>query len=355
MQDEGWQNARTLILEHGWNSTCYQILNPGIRHWFSRRADGLVGYVRSGKMLIVAGAPVCSQKHLPDMVREWERFVADQDMTTCYFGAEQRLRSVLSSSTEYSEIVLGSQPEWHPHAFLQSFRKLRSLRAQLNRAKNKDVIVTEWPRDKAENNPLLERVLTEWLSTRGLPTLHFLVEPQTLSNLRDRRIFVAEQRGEVIGFVTLCPVPARNGWLTEQFVRAPLAPNGLVELMLHTAAEAVVRTGSLYFTMGIVPLVFPAAGLSSNEPTWLRVSRRWATAHYTRFYNFRGLMEFKAKFRPTNWEPVVVIVHGQRFGLNHLRPIVHAFTVEAPEVALMKGLAKAIRTEVATITQSFFA
>jgi hypothetical protein len=76
--------------------------------------------------------------------------------------------------------------------------------------------------------------LREWLAAKGLPPLHFLVEPDTLSHLFDRRVFAAELGGEVIGFVLLSPVPTRNGWLFEQFVHRPGSPNGTVELMIDT-------------------------------------------------------------------------------------------------------------------------
>ena len=36
---------RRLVLEHGWNATAYQILNPGIAHWFAREGDAVIGYV----------------------------------------------------------------------------------------------------------------------------------------------------------------------------------------------------------------------------------------------------------------------------------------------------------------------
>ena len=37
--------ARRIILTHGWNSTSYQILNPGIRHWFAAANDAVTGFV----------------------------------------------------------------------------------------------------------------------------------------------------------------------------------------------------------------------------------------------------------------------------------------------------------------------
>jgi hypothetical protein len=28
-------SARELVMTYGWNTTAYQILNPGLRHWFA--------------------------------------------------------------------------------------------------------------------------------------------------------------------------------------------------------------------------------------------------------------------------------------------------------------------------------
>ncbi len=295
-------------------------------------------------MAIVAGAPVCKQSLLAETVREWEAFAAGEGLQVCYFGAETRLQELLAPSHEYIDVVLGSQPEWSPQVFVEANETTSSLRQQLNRSSNKGVAVRRWDREEAENNPRLIGALNEWLASRGLPTLHFLVEPETLGDLRDRRIFVAEQGGKVVGFVTLCPVPARDGWLTEQFVRADAAPNGTVELLLYHAARSVASDGAQYWTMGIVPLVaqdLPGAA----DPLGLRLLRGWAKAHYTRFYNFRGLKEFKSKFRPDHWQPVVVMVKDRRFRLRHLRAIARAFTVGPPELAVAKGCWKALVEE----------
>ncbi|MBS1707205.1 MAG: DUF2156 domain-containing protein [Armatimonadetes bacterium] len=335
--------ARKLVLDHGWNSTCYQVLNPGIERWWSSDRHSMVGFVRSGGMAIVAGAPVCAAHRLEATLNEFGSYLRREHLQVCFFGAEGRLQSQLDRQGGTVSVVMGSQPEWSPREFVEALESDASLRAQLNRARNKGVVVTEWERERAERHPGLEGVLHDWLASRGLPTLHFLVEPETLGDLRDRRVFVAERAGRPVGFVTLCPVPARKGWLTEQFVRGPDAPNGTVEVMLYHAAQAVAHDGSDYLTMGIVPLVAPS-GLGT-DPVWLRVVRGWARAHYTRFYNFRGLSEFKSKFHPTTWQPVVVVVEGDRFTWRHLRAVVRAFTVGPPEFALVGGLVKAVRAE----------
>ena len=338
-------------MELGWNSTCYQLLNAGIEHWWSRDRRALVGFVRAGGTAIVAGAPVCEATRLQDTIDEWEMYAAEQQLTVVYFGAEDRLQQTLARTSEYTPVTLGSQPEWRPSDFVLRIQQEPSLRAQLNRARNKGVSVTEWSRNRAENHSELKALLTEWLATRGLPPLHFLVEPETLGDLRDRRVFVAELAGRTVGFVTLCPVPARRGWLTEQFVRGQAAPNGTVELLLFEAAKAV--EGDAYFTMGIVPLISTDLAESVAEPKWLRALRTWAKAHYRRFYNFRGLSEFKAKFRPSHWQPVVVIVKGQNFRYRHLRAIGQAFAGTMPERALLAGVRKAILLELERLGKYF--
>ncbi|MCV4932462.1 DUF2156 domain-containing protein, partial [Escherichia coli] len=84
--------------------------------------------------------------------------------------------------------------------------------------------------------------------------LHFVVEPETLGRLEYRRVFVAERSGQIEGFLVLSPIPARNGWLTEQFPHRPEAPNGTVESMIAAAGRALASDGSAYITLGLSPL-----------------------------------------------------------------------------------------------------
>src|ERR1051326_5997258 len=98
--------ARELVLQYGWNATAYQIVNPGIEHWFSASGDAVVGFVRQYGVRVVAGAPVCCNDRLPDVVAEWERNAADEGDQVCYFGAAGRINALLDGSPGYSTVVL---------------------------------------------------------------------------------------------------------------------------------------------------------------------------------------------------------------------------------------------------------
>jgi Uncharacterized conserved protein len=187
------RRARELVMQYGWNATAYQIVNPGIDHWFSADGDAVVGYVDSAGMRVVAGAPVSTLQRLPDVIREFEKASLDEGRGVCYFGAEARLEGALRDSRDHSMALLGAQPAWSPRSWIEKADRYSSLRAQFNRASNKGVTVHEWPAAEATGSSRLSSVLNRWLEGRGLPPMHFLVEPSTLERLDDRRIFVASR------------------------------------------------------------------------------------------------------------------------------------------------------------------
>lgn len=339
------EKARRIVLEHGWNSTVYQILNPGIDFWFPASGHAVVGQVRCRRVRVVAGAPAASKERLKAVSDEFEADAAARGDTVCYFCAEARLENVYSASVDHSKVLLGAQPVWDPKNWATIVSGNKNVRSQINRARNKNVVVSEWSIDRAEDHPELVETLQAWLDSKGLPPLHFMVEPQTLSDLQNRRVFVAERDSEVNGFVVLSPVPTRNGWLFEQFVHRPSSPNGTVELMIDFAMRALAESGSDYATLGLSPLSKRADIDPFENPLWLRFVLAWMRKHGQRFYNFDGLDAFKAKFQPEMWEPVFAISNEKNFSFKTLKAIAAAFSNDEPLKLFLGGLWRAFRTE----------
>ena len=135
--------ARQIILDYGWNANSYQILNPGMSLWFSATHRAVTGYVECNGVYLVAGAPVCAWEALSPVCGEFEAFAHQQRRRVCYVCAEERLRLVLAQSTSHAKIALGAQPAWDPGNWPAVLQRRPSLRAQLRRAANKDVVVEE--------------------------------------------------------------------------------------------------------------------------------------------------------------------------------------------------------------------
>lgn len=329
------QLALDLVLQYGWNATSYQILNPGIEHWFSSAGDAVVGYVRHYGVRIAAGAPVCDTARLADVIDEFE---AAGSRRVCYFGAEQRLIEALPCGQTHTSIVLGAQPAWNPADWPLMLAEHASLRAQLNRARNKGVVVERWDNERATAHPALQRCLEEWLQTRGLPPLHFLIEPQTLERLFNRMIFIARLEQHVVGFLVASPIPQRGGWLIEQNVRGSAAPNGTAELLIDAAVNAMAVEGARHVTLGLSPISRHARAREEHNPVWLRAVLSTVRAWGRRFYNFEGLDNFKAKFHAPRWETVYAVSNESSMSMHTLFATAAAFAGENPLRTLLKGL-----------------
>ncbi len=338
--------VRHLVGRHGWNATAYQIINPGFERWFSARGDAVVAYVTYAGYRVVAGSPVCPPERLDDVVAAFEDETHGRRLATCYFAADGRLARRLEQRGPLDRILLGAQPVWDPASWPRILECKASLRAQLNRARNKGVVASEWPAAEASDHPQLHRCLEQWLAARGLPPLHFLVEPETLGRLYDRRVFVAEQRGAVVGFLVASPVPARGGWLIEQIIRGSAAPNGTAELLIDAAWRALAAAGAGYVTLGLSPLSRRAGVEPPRQHLWLRALLAWIRAHGKRFYNFEGLDNFKAKFMPERWEPIWAITSERRINLWTLYAIAEAFVKTSPLEFVPHALGRAVVKEI---------
>ncbi|MBV9242089.1 MAG: DUF2156 domain-containing protein, partial [Acidobacteria bacterium] len=136
-RERAFERARELVLRHGWNSTCFQIVNPGIERWFTDDDNAVVGFVRSSGYRVVVGSPVCEETRLAAVVKAFEAEAEREDESVCYFAAETRLESLLGGDKEHNKFPLGAQPSWHPQNWAGNVTRHKSLRAQLNRARNK--------------------------------------------------------------------------------------------------------------------------------------------------------------------------------------------------------------------------
>ena len=330
--------VRDLVMRHGWNETCYQTVNPVFEYSFFPQLDGMVAYVRARGRRVVAGAPICPLKNLDEVIN---RFSEQERSRVIYFGAGQRVNLALRRQPKHGIVSLGAQPIWNPELWSKRVLTRSSLRYQFRRAKHKGVVIREWSTEQAEGSQALRSVLQDWLGRRGLPPLHFLVEPETLDYLRDRRTFVAEVDEKPVAFLNLCPVPQRNGWLTEQFPRRNGSPNGTVDLLMHEAAQKVASEGANFLSMGLVP--FSSHGEMQQNPGWLQTVMGFAKRAGTPLYSFQGLDEFKSKFMPDQWEPVYAAVNGRSFRFSDLLAIMEAFTGESILRTGLKVVSRVLR------------
>jgi phosphatidylglycerol lysyltransferase len=304
-----------------------------------------VGYVRRHHYLLAVGAPVCPLDRLPSAIAEFEAFARAQRCRVCFVCAEDRLRAAVAYLPGHAIVAAGEQPVWDPRDWQSILNARKSLRNQLRRALNKGIEVRQMEAGEAATDPEIAAVLRQWLVTRGLPPMHFMVEPDVLRGATEDRIVLAARReGRVVAYLVASPIPARNGYLIEELARTRQAPNGVAELLIDSAMRRFAAEGRTCVTMGLVALAHDSF---RDNPRWLRALMGVARAHANRFYNFRGLEQFRARMSPARWEKIWFISNEPRFTLRTLYAVGAAFSgispVRAIAIGILKGLAQEIK------------
>ncbi len=335
---ESDERVRRLVLAHGTHACSYQILDPGLEHWLAADGGAAVGFVRSGRTWIAAGAPIAPGDGVLAAARAFAQAATAAQAQAIWFLCESGFGPSRGGARSAS-LRIGAQPVWSPAALCHEFATHRSLRQQLHRAANKAVRVREWAATAVIDSLALAHCLVRWLRTRRAPPLRFLAGPSLLPDLRDRRVFVAERQGHPIAYLLLAPIAARHGWLVEQIVRGDHCCNGTSEALLAGAALAVRAEGASMLTLGCVPLS-RRCGLSTpvGPPARLLALARWLGRSC---YDFDGVDAFKAKFRPEAWEPLFLASSAGSIGFAELLALAR---VEAGGSMMRFGWGAILRT-----------
>ncbi len=308
------QQARVLSLlrQHGWNATSFQVLEPGLRYWF-HGGDACVAFVDTGRAFVVAGAPIASEARMREVAGRFATYARRCGRRLRFFAVADRFLEL----APFDALQVGEQPIWDPAGWPAILQGARSLREQLRRARARGVTVRLLAPDEITEGPArahVEALIARWLGTRQMAPMGFLVEVHPFAFAQERRYFVAELDGRIVGFLAAIPVYARGGWFFEDLLRDPGAPNGTAELLVDAAMRDAASLGARYVTLGLAPL----AGVSG----WLASMR----ALTRRLYDFSGLVAFKAKLRPHAWEPIHLAYPAGEQGLSALADALAAFS-----------------------------
>ena len=303
-----------LVLRHGAGTNSFASAQSGFQYFF-HGAEACVAYVDTGHAWVTAGAPIAAREAQPEVVAAFLAAARAAGKRVSFFGVEQALS--LPDGRALRVLGIGEEPVWDPRAWHSVLRGHRSLREQLRRARAKGVSARELPAselERAQMRDQLSSVTERWLATRAMAPMGFLVRVELFAFSAQRRTFVAEQAGRVLGFANVVPVPARGGWFLQDLVRAPDAPNGTGELLVNAVMRWASDNGCPWLTLGLAPLSGVAA-------PWLARARR-----YTRWlYDFSGLRAYKAKFRPNSWHPAYLCFPQNQHALRSIIDVLSAF------------------------------
>jgi phosphatidylglycerol lysyltransferase len=276
---------------------CYALI--GDKHlMFSPSGKSFLMFGKQGRSWIALFGPFGERREWADLVwRFIEHAAAHGGRAAFYQVRPAALPLYLDCGLQ--AFKLGE----HAHVPLPEFNLKGAARANLRSGVNRGereglTFEVVPPAGVAALLPELRTVSDAWLRQQHGREKRFSVGRFDDAYLQRLPVAVVRRAGQIIAFANLMLTDAKQEASVDLMRHLPDTPPGTMDylfakILLHLQAEGYARFG-----LGMAPM----AGMAERRsaPHWQRLGRL-LFEHGGRFYNFRGLYNFKDKFEPV-WE-----------------------------------------------------
>lgn|GEM_PF-1437931 len=210
----------------------------------------------------------------------------------------------------FEALEVGAEAHIDLQRYTIAGRRHADLRQMINRAtKRYRLRVLEL--NAAEAESVAAGVVEGWLGSRPLKSrMRLLVGSPCFDRPALRRFFVCCEPGsdEAVALITTTPGWDGQGAGLDVMARAPTAPAGAMELLVHHAITTLIQEGARYFSLGACPMALRS---TQRVPKWRHRVLRWVfrrvyrSSILNRLFHFHSLVQFKSKFAP-DWRPVYI-------------------------------------------------
>lgn len=315
---------------HGYNEHSLVGISGEKLFWLDDKKDCAVSYNEHGKVWIVAGEPLASEKELIPAMREFLEFAETKKKIVAFLPVTERFARLIDVN-KFDIVKIGATPYFDLQNWKPRGDKAKHLRAALNSSKRAEISVQEVSQITDNfNNEVLE-LSKKWIKTRRAGVkFSWLFDLNVFENSERKKFFAARVKsGKLVGVLAASPIPAREGWYLEDILRAADAPNGTTELLVSEAFRILASQGAKLATLGTVPLSEKdTAKFLTSRNALLKMSFRFSRKKLNSIYNFEGLQRFKSKFVPSWWEGEYAVTQRSLFSI--LRIVIALFYIIVP-------------------------
>ncbi len=276
--------------------------------------EAFLMYARQGRSLIALFDPVGPQPLWAPLVG---KFIAEARRCRCRPVFYQVSADFLPIAVDMrlQALKLGEQAVVDLPGFSLAGGAWLKLRRSINRAE-RDGLAFELLAPDAVNAVMGElRVVSDtWLSAHQAAEKGFSLGTFDPDYLAAGPVAVMRLEGRIVAFASLMTEAAGGDAFIDLMRHVPGVHRGMMDLLFVKIMETLRDQGFRTLNLGMAPL----AGLAAHDraPAWNHLARQ-IFEHGERFYNFRGVRDFKEKFDP-DWRPRYLAVAGQGLPLASL-------------------------------------
>jgi phosphatidylglycerol lysyltransferase len=266
---------------------------------FSDSGKGFLMYSVAGRSWVSMGDPVAHGGEKQELAWKFREMCDKYAGWTVYYEVRQEnvplyldMGLVLTKIGEEARVDLSS--------FTLDGNKMKDLRHASNRyAREGGVFEMVPPEGVAEILPELREVSDSWLRLKKAREKRFSVGFFSGQYLVNMPMGIVRKGGRILAFANVWTGADHEEASVDLMRHRPDAPHGAMDFMFSRLMLWAKGEGYRWFNLGMAPF----SGLPSGELAPLRF-RAGSLLFNTgeRFYNFRGVRDFKEKFGPV-WTP----------------------------------------------------
>ncbi|MDQ0455180.1 phosphatidylglycerol lysyltransferase domain-containing protein [Rhizobium paknamense] len=299
--------ARLRVLEQ--DHAAAGLVALGDKHvLFSDSGDAFLMYARKGRSLVVLFDPVGPRQAWPALVMRFIRHARAIGCRPAFYQVSPDFLPV-AADAGLKLYKLGDQALVDLTAFDLKGGDWLKLRRSINRAERDGLdfamIAPEAVPGMLEE---LAAVSDAWLAHHQAAEKGFSLGTFRRDYVASHPVAIIRQEGRIVAFANILTTDTRKEAFIDLMRHRPGTHRGMMDLlfvkiMLHLKAEGFAR-----LNLGMAPL----SGLSDrpSAPLWHHLGR-FVFENGERFYNFKGVQAFKAKFDP-DWQPRYLAVSDRK-------------------------------------------
>jgi len=305
--------AKDILAQHGRSSSDFFKLWPDKSYFFSSSRRCFIAYKTALSVAISLGDPVGPDGELEDTTRAFLHFCADNGWTVAFHQVLPDLLAIYRS-LDLQVLKIGEEAVVDINHFLtETLPKKKELRRVQRRFEGQGYVLS---RALPPHAPALldeaKEVSDEWLSLPGRRERRFTLGRFERGYVSQTSLFtLRDPSSRLIAFANEIP-SYRPGEATIDLMRHRREiPNGAMDYLFMGLMEGLKREGYLRFSLGLAPFAGvgdrPGAALQERAVHQL-------FEHLNRFFSYKGLHVYKAKFEPL-WEERFMVYQGGPLGL----------------------------------------
>lgn len=293
------ERVHDLAWNYGLDSLSYFAKQADKRHLVA--GDAFIGFGVAHRVAVAAGDPVGRPDAIPGAIARFVELCRTNDWIPVFYEVSPRhLEDYKRAGLQSFKV--GEEAVVQLASFTLQGSRIANVRHTITKTKKEapDLSVVEYRREvpDPEIDEQLEEISDEWLAGKRGVEMGFNLGVFSVEELADKRTMLAMgANGRVYAFLTWLPYRGGRAVVLDAMRRRTSAPYGVIDFLIAESALLFKNEGLEALSLATAPLANIDETLQSPYDRGVRL----VFEHFSSFYGYRSLFNFKKKFNP-QWE-----------------------------------------------------